>query len=167
MRERKRNRRAGCDYSYSGFYFVTSNTKWHVRWFGEIVNGKMVLNEFGQIAQKQWFWLANRYPYVVLHSFVLMPNHFRGIIEINRSVRTSSNGSTQVNSIKLKSLSELIGAYKTTSSKQIHLTGGDAFAWHRSFYDRIIRNKSELDRITEYIDLNPLNWELDEHSSVK
>ena len=45
----------------------------------------MIINEYGTIAEKQWFWLGEQYPYVVLHAFVVMPNHIHGIIEINRS----------------------------------------------------------------------------------
>jgi len=71
----------------------------------------MVLNEFGKIAECQWYWLADQYPYVVLHAFVVMPNHIHGIIEIDHS-RYSG---------KIKSLPELMGSYKTTVSKQIHL----------------------------------------------
>jgi putative transposase len=45
----------------------------------------MLLNKYGQIAEKQWFWLGEQYPCVVLHSFIIMPDHIHGIIEINRA----------------------------------------------------------------------------------
>ncbi len=35
--------------------------------------------------------------------------------------------------------------------------------WQKSFYDRIIRNENELNKIREYIANNLLNWELDEN----
>jgi hypothetical protein len=60
--------------------------------------------------------------------------------------------------LKIKSLSELIGAYKTTVSKQIHLAGEERFNWQKSFHDRIIRNEMEFGRIINYIDENPSNW---------
>ncbi|MEO7608247.1 MAG: hypothetical protein ABIV51_06510 [Saprospiraceae bacterium] len=43
----------------------------------------MIKNESGQIAENQWFWLASQYPYVILHAFVVMPDHIHGILEIN------------------------------------------------------------------------------------
>ena len=46
---------------------------------------KMILNEWGKIAESQWLWLAKQYPYVVLHEFIIMPNHIHGILEINRA----------------------------------------------------------------------------------
>ncbi len=69
-----------------------------------------------------WLWLADQYPYVVLHEFIVMPNHVHGIIEIVRATR----GWT-AQPIKIKSLSELMGAYKTTTSKKIHLLGYQEF----------------------------------------
>jgi hypothetical protein len=66
---------------------------------------------------------------------------------------------TSVN--KIKPLSELIGAYKTTVSKQIHLTGFIEFKWQRSFYEHIIRDEESLVKISDYIFNNPENWEQD------
>jgi REP element-mobilizing transposase RayT len=115
----------------------------------------MVLNDYGLIAEKQWYWLGEQYPYVVLHEFVVMPNHIHGIIEINRSRIISSDP------IKIKPLSELIGAYKTTVSKQIHLTGFTEFQWQRSFYEHIIRDEKSFEKISDYIIINPVNWDQD------
>ncbi len=35
--------------------------------------------------------------------------------------------------------------------------------WQRSYYDHIIRNLNDYQRIWKYIDTNPLKWELDEY----
>lgn len=48
-----------------------------------------------------------------------MPNHIHGIIEIDEP---------QQQETKIKSLSNLMGAYKTTSSKRIHLAEMDRSA---------------------------------------
>jgi len=153
----------------------------------------MQLNEYGKLAWKQWEWLAEQYPYVVLHAFVVMPDHVHGIIEINRDhIDGSDRDLTQMEKceydvhggsgrdltlqddrdmtlpdgkrIKIKSLSELIGAYKTTVSKQIHLLGYTKFAWQRSFHDRIIHHEQEYIHDTEYILSNPSNWNLKKYS---
>jgi REP element-mobilizing transposase RayT len=181
----------------------------------------MILNEYGQIAEQQWHWLGKQYPYVVLHEFVVMPNHIHGIIEINRSIvgtgRDLSDNEYNVTngigrddagigrddagtgrddagtgrddvgtgrddagigrddagtgrddvgtghdlSLRIKSLSELMGAYKTTTSKKIHLLGLVAFAWQRSFHDHIIRDEKSFDTISNYIANNPSQWERD------
>jgi putative transposase len=174
MKERKSIRLQDYDYSSDNLYFVTSCVHNRVCCFGEIdvgtgrdpslQNGEllpssfknhMILNEYGLIAEKQWHWLSEQYPYVFLHAFVIMPNHIHGIIEINRSRIISSDP------IKIKPLSELIGSYKTTISKQIHLTGFTEFRWQRSFYEHIIRDEKSLETISDYIFYNPENWKQD------
>lgn len=65
------------------------------------------------------------------------------------------------NVIKIKPVSELMGALKTTSSKQIHLFGNMDFRWQRSFYDHIVRDADRYDNIYRYISENPARWEDD------
>lgn len=162
MRERKRNRLLGYDYSQDNLYFVTSCVQDRICCFGEIQDGKMILNKFGQIAQNQWEWLENQYSYLILHAFVVMPNHIHGIIEINRDIVVGAGRDLTLQyPTKIKSLSELMGAYKTTTSKQIHLNGLKSFAWQRSFHDHIIRNEQAFEKISYYIENNPLKWKED------
>ena len=149
-KQRKPNRLKGYDYSQDNLYFITSCVKDMLCCLGEIVESEMILNQYGQIANDQWYWLAEQYPYVILHEFVVMPNHIHGIIEINRVRRDRVR--------KIKSLSQLIGAYKTTTSKKIHAAGFPEFAWHRSFHDHIIRNEASYLNISSYIRNNPSSW---------
>ena len=65
---------------------------------------------------------------------------------------------------KVKSLSSLIGAFKTTSSKMIHHMGLNEFKWQKSFHDHIIRNNRSLEKIRGYIMHNPLAWENDKEN---
>ena len=170
MHNRKPNRMSGYDYSQDNLYFVTSCVENRVCCFGEIISQKMILNEYGKIAEKQWHWLCEQYPYVQLHEFVVMPNHIHGIIEINCSIVDVGTGrdlslhqqNDPFTQIKIKSLSELMGAFKTTTSKQIHLIGNKSFAWQRSFHDHIIRDEKSFNRISNYISHNPSKWELDQ-----
>ena len=39
---------------------------------------------------------------------------------------------------------------------------GIPFGWQARFYDRIVRNQTELNNIAEYIENNVVNWQLDE-----
>lgn len=131
----------------------------------EFIN-KIELNEFGKIVKNQIEWLAGQYKYVDVHNFVIMPNHVHMIIEIDKkklTVGTARELSVQVQDkeIKIKSLSSLIGAFKTTSSKMIHQVGFADFAWQRSFHDHIIRNEKSYQNISNYIDLNPEKWMTD------
>ena len=66
---------------------------------------------------------------------------------------------------KIKSLSELMGAYKTTVSKKIHLLGYAEFKWQRSFHDHIIRDEKSYEKISNYIINNPNSWDQDKFFS--
>ena len=139
----------------------------------------MVLNEYGLMVQKRWLWLKEHYEYVDLDEFIVMPNHFHGVLIITKDNvgvgrdlpdqndrkrnRTSPDLSLH-KSVKIKPLSELIGVFKTTSSKLIHRTGLPNFSWQRSYYDHIIRNEKSLDNIRLYIQENPLSWETDRNN---
>ena len=151
MNYRRLNRLGGYDYAQEGYYFVTVCVKERVEWFGNIEDGKMILNEYGKIVKQQWGWLVQHYPYLASDEYVIMPNHVHGIVVIERNGHDRSLR-------KIKSLSELIGAFKTTSSKIIHQAGCSDFQWQKSFYDHIIRNEQSLTQIREYIRHNPLKW---------
>lgn len=70
------------DYGSNAIYFVTICTHERKHYFGEIVEGNMILNKTGELVQNFWVEIPNHFPYVKLHTFVIMPNHVHGIIEI-------------------------------------------------------------------------------------
>ena len=72
----------GYDYSQSGLYFVTICVQKHECLFGKIINGEMILNEYGKIVNDEWQYLQTKYPHIVLYEYVIKPNHFHGIIAI-------------------------------------------------------------------------------------
>lgn len=185
MKNRKRNRLEGYDYSKNNLYFITSCVKNMECCFGEVIcvgtgrdlsvhnpnnnpnnnESEIILNEYGVIANNQLKWLEVQYPYIERHSYKVMPNHIHAIIEIDslkvNFIHKADENRANSESIKIKSLSQIIGAFKTTSSKLIHETGFDTFAWHRSFHDHIIRDEKAYINITNYIENNPNQWTKD------
>ena len=173
---RKRIRLLGYDYSRNGCYFVTICAADRVEWFGQVRDGQMYLSEIGTIVKTQWQWLSDQYPYVNLDSFVIMPNHIHGIACIDRPVgagldrpvrlrpRTTARqaGGSSPAPTKWFPLSDLVGCFKTLSSRGIHKSGHPGFRWQRSFHDSIIRDTESLQRIRKYIADNPKNWHNDE-----
>ena len=156
---RKRNRKLGYDYSQNNLYFITGNVKNFECCLGSVANKKMNLNKFGIVVQNQINWLAEHYKYVVLHATIVMPNHFHFVLEIDSHLVDSST--------KIKSVSQLVGAFKTTSSKEIHRLGLENFEWHRSFHDHIIRDDIAYHRICNYIATNPEKWQADTFNKPK
>ena len=81
---RRSIRLPGYDYTQPGAYFVTFVAHDRECLFGEVVDGVMRLNAFGEIVRDEWFRTAVVRPYVMLDpdEFVVMPNHVHGIIWI-------------------------------------------------------------------------------------
>ena len=142
------------DYSQPGAYFVTIVTHNRNPLFGEIHEGEILLNALGQSIANAWIWLAMRHPYVELDEYVVMPNHLHGIVIIVD------------NDEKRKPLGQLIGAFKTITTKRINLAQGTLgeMLWQRNFYERVIRNVQEMERAREYIVNNPMGWSLDKEN---
>ena len=164
--QRKRNRLKEYDYSNAGYYFVTICVNDKKDYFGKIKNEDCVLNEFGVIVKQILENIPVKYPYVELDYYVIMPNHIHIILIIDPSENVSVVTSRDLSPVgspkpKIKSLSDIIGAFKTISSKELHNKGLTEFKWQRSFYDRIIRNERELYQIRKYIEQNPLSLEID------
>ena len=70
------------DYSQAGAYFVTICCQDRASMFGNIADGEMILNDAGQMIETQWHELTNRFTNIELHEFIVMPNHFHGILQI-------------------------------------------------------------------------------------
>ena len=180
--QRRSIRLPGYDYAQAGAYFVTIVTKDRMCLFGEIVDRKMLPNQFGPIVQSTWNDLPEHYPAVECDSFVVMPNHVHGIIELAHG---GADGDSDVGS-GLKpargvaagpnplragfkpapTLAEIIRAFKTFSARRtngMRNTPGVPL-WQRNYYEHIIRSDDELMRIREYIANNPPQWEMDQEN---
>jgi REP element-mobilizing transposase RayT len=155
------------DYSQAGAYYVTICTRDRECLFGEIVDGEMRLNEMGQIITGCWDESPNHFPNVKLDAFVVMPNHVHGIIVI---VETSDSGSVGArHAVPLQrsfgqpisgSLPTIIRSFKSAVTRRINEmrdTPGMP-VWQRNYYEHVIRNNRELDRVRRYIAGNPARW---------
>ena len=80
--QRRSIRLEGYDYSQAGLYFITICCQARICRFGKVVNGEMILNEYGKIANNEWINTPNIRKNVELDAFVIMPNHMHGIIRI-------------------------------------------------------------------------------------
>lgn len=179
----------GYDYSEPGEYFVTICTKGMKEWFGDVRNGKMILNEVGDTAYKLWREIPIINVNAVLDEFEVMPNHLHGIIGLTES-RKSDDAVCKSESrefisrdanIRVSTMEIDIGQrggvtgnhnpMRTPAclSNTIRWFKGRSsfeihkilpeFAWHPRFYDHIVRNEKELEAIREYIRKNPSKWE--------
>lgn len=155
---RKSIRLPNRDYADPGMYYVTICTAQRECTLGEIVDGTMQLNEFGRCVEAALRWLPQKYDYVKLDTFVLMPNHIHMILIFDERCR---GGSRTAPTTPRKPLGRMVGVFKTISTKQINIlrhAPGER-VWQRNYYERVIRNDAELRRIRLYISNNPKNWD--------
>ena len=80
---RRSIRLKGYDYSMAGAYFVTMCVSNRQRLFGNVIDGKMILNEAGRMVETIWMQLAIRFEFIELDEFTVMPNHFHGILVLS------------------------------------------------------------------------------------
>jgi REP element-mobilizing transposase RayT len=157
------------DYSREGAYFITlcvHNREWL---FGEIVDGEMRLNEYGEIMRDVWLETSTIRPNVELSEWVVMPNHFHAIVIITRRGVLQYAPTDIPTSIhpKLQSPSQTIGAivrgFKSAVTKRINeirATPGMP-VWQRNYWEHVIRNEKSFHDIAAYIINNPSKWEMD------
>jgi len=167
---RRSLRLPGYDYTLAGAYFITIMTYHHKLMFGEVVGEDVRLNPLGKIVQAQWLNTEVLRPEVALDEFVVMPNHFHGIVFILDSQEVRADGRPPVREHeasrrsalhrKPRSLGSIVAGFKSAATKQInqHRKAPGQPVWQRNYYDRIIRNQAELNRIRQYILDNPRRW---------
>lgn len=162
-KERKNIRLPYWDYSAEGYYFVTICTKSRECLFGEIVNGEMMLNEMGMVANQCWRDIHVHFPFVESEIFQIMPNHIHGIIIIGHPDVGAQNlvplREEKANHFgpQSKNLGSIIRGFKIGVKKYATMLEVN-FAWQRGYYDRVIRNNDELENIRNYIFMNPEKW---------
>ena len=138
------------------------------KFFGEITKGEVVLSEAGKIVNEEWLNNAVMRKNVILDEYVVMPNHFHGIIALEKiSVQSNPETTHRVVStkasktLKPNSIGSIIGQFKSKCIKRI-TTFANSFRWQGRFHDRIIRSEIELNNIRAYIHYNAAKWGTDE-----
>ena len=162
--QRRRNslRLASFDYSQPGAYFVTLCTHNQECLFGRIADGAMQLNEPGHLVAHAWRESLAPYLAVTLDEWVLMPNHLHGILVFDEHASTAPQEITR-NQRRNMLLSKCIGRFKMVSAKQVNAwrkTPGRSL-WQRNYWEHVVRNDRDMQRIREYVRDNPARWELD------
>lgn len=175
------------DYSQPGAYFVTI-VAWHREClFGKIANGQTWLNKIGKIVEWEWLDLPQRLSYIEMGTYAVMPNHFHGILFIHEHVgatrqgptqtvsdarhspiitRSAADGSPLPDGPKSVSLGTIIGQFKSRATKRIWKFPEfkETPIWQRNYYEHVIRDESDLQNKTDYIEANPLLWEQDDEN---
>lgn len=167
MENRKKNRLDSFHYN-SWYFFVTINVEKHQKVFGDVVDEKMVLNKYGKIVEKYWININAVYSNVSLGIFVIMPNHLHWILiiddfDVGEDIIFPKSYRIRAINNRYNKLANIIKWFKQITNKEIKKSWLQSFKRQKSFYDHIIRNEKDFDRIVEYIKLNPYKRENDKY----
>jgi REP element-mobilizing transposase RayT len=155
-RQRRSIRLPGYDYSAPGAYFVTVCAQDRLCLFGEIVDGQMVPSAAGVMIEKWFLELQNKHGDVRCVAYVVMPNHVHAVIlvvDVGADLRVRPALPGIVQWFKTMTTNEYLRGVKTLRWPPIR-----ARLWQRNYYEHVIRNDEELDRILLYIAENPARW---------
>jgi len=152
---------------------------------------KTILNDAGIMIESEWLKLPERFINIELHEYIVMPNHFHAILQIvgaalvvaqndtvaqNDMIDATEKGQPQGIAPTIapiiaptgKTVGDMVGAFKSITTVE-YIRGVknddwqrfDGKLWQRNYWEHIIRNQNEYQRISEYIINNPINWNLD------
>jgi putative transposase len=172
--QRKQLRLKDYDYSQAGYYFITICTYNRKNMFGSFVGAdsisafpKILLNDAGILIERVYLELVKIFSLAKLHEYVIMPNHFHGIIEITHMNDIAKRADMESAPTELSLIMQTFKRYTTVEYikmvKQSLLPVFDKQIWQRNYYEQIIRNEQELQKIREYITYNPAKWHEDEY----
>ena len=165
-RRRKQLRLKNYDYTQEGAYYVTGCTQNRECLFGNVRDGKMELNEYGKIVKQEWYKTGEIRKNIELDEFIVMPNHIYGIIIIAGTCNVPQrNRNEKFGSSVSNSIPTIIKLFKSTTTKQINQRRNTTkkSIWQRGFYEHVIRNEEDLNRIRQYVIYNPMKWEEDKY----
>ena len=166
------------DYGSDGAYFITICTKNRCHYFGAVDRGGiMQLSAIGKIAEQEWIKTPGIRPDMglTLGEFVVMPNHFHGIVIIGDPRSDSRRDAMHRVSTRIgtgdmkpknqfgpqsKNLASIMRGFKSAVTQRARIMHID-FAWQSRFHDHIIRDEYAYHRISQYIVNNPTNWAQD------
>lgn len=168
---RRSIRLPGWDYRSAAIYFITICTHQRENLFTETA--------WAEIASNAWLAIPNQVSRAVLDEWVLMPNHLHGILALTDDPEKSllsepldlrlvfemdDKAQRSLANAPAGSLGSIIRSYKAAVTRKINNRGqiSHGKVWQRGYYERIVRDGEELERIRAYIRNNPERWAADE-----
>lgn len=182
MKTRQSPRRSKYDYGSPWGYFITICTKNREHFFGDIIDGTMILSQIGIICEQEIKQTNHRRNYIEIDEYVVMPNHIHLLLFINSIPAVGTCGNTSLlwnksyvsdalpcvpttNHVPTEkqpkqTLWSIIRNIKSRVTKYAH-EHDIRFWWQGRYHDRIIRDQQSYEQIKYYIETNPQNRESD------
>ena len=158
--QRKHIRLQNFDYSANGAYFITICTEKRRRILSRVVGRGLAPAEtsviectkWGKIAERQLLLLEERYPYLKIDPYVIMPDHIHAIFILDGEAAGASPRPTII---------DIVCAYKSLTTIACRKNGFSGTLFQASFFDHVIRNQPDYADIYQYIYDNPIRWRTD------
>ena len=166
--KRKHPRLKKYDYSSAGAYFITIcidrrkcllsriknfNDASVGRGLAPAVTKGIEYTKYGQIAEEQLLLLEKRYPYLKIDRYVIMPNHIHAVLILgNRTAGASPRPTVE----------DIVCAYKSLTTRECKKIGLASNLFQTSFFEHVIRDQKDYEKIVKYIHENPAGWYFDE-----
>ncbi len=169
----------GYDYASPGAYFVTLVTKDRACLFGQVAGDVMNLSEQGCMARQCWNAIPQHFPHVELDAYVVMPNHVHGILVLHDQTDKTGGAAARRGTIYraptrtaegfqkpvVGSVATIIRTYKAAVTRLVaRQYGGVPRIWQRNYFEHVIRDDVEWNRIRLYIEGNPSCWAEDDEN---
>jgi REP element-mobilizing transposase RayT len=174
---RRSSRLPAYDYARPGAYFVTICIQDRERILGEVAGDQVVLSDAGKMIESVWHELPERYRGVELDAFVVMPNHLHGIVVLvgagpracpENAGRVPPGQPQGVAPTRTISLPHVVHRFKSLTAAKYRQGIRDnrwppfpRRLWQRNYYEHVIRDDEDLDRIRRYVAENALRWKED------
>ena len=162
IHHRKSIRLKGYDYSQAGGYYITIVTLWREGIFGEVLNGVMQTNSLGKIIQECWDEIPVHFSNVDLDASMVMPNHLHGLMVIHddpgRGTIYRAPTIEQFGKPGVGSIPTIVRTFKAAATRRAGREFNLSNIWQRNYYEHIIRDNNDYERIVSYIISNPANW---------
>ncbi len=154
--KRKSIRLKEYDYSKEGYYYITVCTKNKELYFKTC--------EIKDIVHNCWIKIPDYFKNVGIDEFVIMPNHLHGLLIIDKKLCQINELNKNIDMKHKPTIGEIIRYFKARTTHIMRKNNSSEFSWQRNYYEHIIRNEKELNRMRKYIIDNPLKWELDKYN---
>jgi putative transposase len=162
---RRTVRRPSHDYAGPGAWLITLKCFAGLHSFGEVIEGRMVLNEVGALVRLIWESVPLHHPNVRFDTFVVMPNHMHMILRLCRSDGRLSHHADRAERFGKPvpgSVSTIIRSFKSEATRQVGLMVGRRVAlWQPRFDNRSLSDDAAVRRARIHIKNNPGRWRPD------
>lgn len=146
-----------------GSWFLTVKAHGDYVLFGDVIHGRMHLNELGRIVHGCWLDVPLHFPHVARDAWIVVPNHFHALLRLVSCDFTMERRMDRVERFAKPvkgSVATVVRSFKSAATRAIReRVGRPLLVWQPGYWDERVFGELELCRVRKYIANNPAKWE--------